>query len=490
MKKTFMTCLAVAALFAIASSATAITCTLDQRPGATLLVPYFQVSIDAASGGVVGSGDLSRDTIVTIGNASSAPMIAHVNVFDRFSTIVLDFNVALTGFDVQSMALSQIITGHLPVTLNSSGDDVCQRAGGAVYPSSDGFLRVSPTGPTNVPATPQDNTNGTTNYSGTFFTVAEQLATDCNGDVGPLAIGYIVIDHANYCNLSDPTDPNYYYNDAIGMENNLWGEIIFTSGTGLPTYAMSTVNLEADTEFGDVALANIDVAPVRTFYARYWNGLSGGDNGGLINGGDFDPGPLSNLCPNCSGSNGHPCPSDFSLDCNAPWDVGYGDQREPIGLKWAARWFDIAGVITSNFRVWRGSVLAQGQDAFCTLGLVEPISSETFFDEDELTVSSGVCPSPCNKVEFNFPLETQQLNISNFSHPAGAAGWVQIDFGGGDVFDQAWLDYSFEGSLALETVLVPGTQLDPSTCNPLDFPAPGSALIVPEVSTIPTGTGQ
>ena len=39
---------------------------------------------------------------------------------------------------------------------------------------------------------------------------------------------------------------NYYYNDAIGMENNLWGEIIFTSGLGIPTYAMSTVNLEAD----------------------------------------------------------------------------------------------------------------------------------------------------------------------------------------------------------------------------------------------------
>ena len=185
MKKTFMTCLAVAALFAIASSATAITCTLDQRPGATLLVPYFQVSIDPATGGTIGTGDLSRDTILTIGNASSAPMIAHVNVYDRFSNIVLDFNVALTGFDIQSMALSQIITGHLPVTLNSSGDDVCQRAGGAVYPNPDGFLRVSPTGPTNVPATNQDNINGTTNYSGTFFSVTEALATNCNDDVEP-----------------------------------------------------------------------------------------------------------------------------------------------------------------------------------------------------------------------------------------------------------------------------------------------------------------
>ncbi len=47
---------------------------------------------------------------------------------------------------------------------------------------------------------------------------------------------------------------------------------------------------------------------------------------------------------------------------------------------------------------------------------------------------------------------------------------MQFDFlnlsGGGTVIDQAWVDYSFEGILAFETVLVPGTQLDPSSCNP------------------------
>ena len=45
MKKTFLTCMAVLALFAIAGSASAITCTIDQRPAATLLVPYFAVSL-------------------------------------------------------------------------------------------------------------------------------------------------------------------------------------------------------------------------------------------------------------------------------------------------------------------------------------------------------------------------------------------------------------------------------------------------------------
>ena len=463
MKKTFMTCLAVAALFAIASSATAITCTLDQRPGATLLVPYFQVSIDPATGGTIGSGDLSRDTILTIGNASSAPMIAHVNVYDRFSNIVLDFNVALTGFDIQSMALSQIITGHLPVTLNSSGDDVCQRAGGAVYPNPDGFLRVSPTGPTNVPATNQDNINGTTNYSGTFFSVTEALATDCNDVVGPLAIGYIVVDHANYCNLSDPTDPNYYIDDAIGMENNLFGEVIFTSGNGLPTYGISTVNLEADTTLG--AATEIWAgggAVARTFYARYLDLTS------------------ETVCTNCG--SGDP---DTDLSVSAPWDEGFGDQREPLGLRWAGRWFDLtsSGIITTNYIVWRGSASFNGN---CVLD--EPLSTLTFFDEDENTVTQGVCPSPCSTPQFNFPYETQQRNITDFQHPAANAGWVQIDFAGGTSLDQAWVGYAFLGSVALESVLIPATQLDPSSCNPLGITS-GLQVIVPVIPTIPTGTG-
>ncbi len=461
MKKTFMTCLAVAALFAIASSATAITCTLDQRPGATLLVPYFQVSIDPATGTPVGSGIEARDTLLTIGNASSAPMIAHVNVYDRFSSIVLDFNVALTGFDVQSMAMSQIISGHLPITLNSSGDDVCQRAGGAVYPNPDGFLRVSPTGPTNVPATNQDNINGTTNYTGTFFTVAEQLATNCTGSVEPLAIGYIVIDHANYCNLSDPTDPNYFIADAIGMENNLFGEIIFTSGNGLPTYGISTVNLEAATEFGVATEAwSLGAAPARTFYARYLD--------------------LSNetVCTNCGSGN-----PDTDLSISAPWDEGFGDQREPLGLRWAGRWFDLtaSGIITTNYMVWRASGFAGNCD------VEEPLSSLTFFDEDENTVTQGVCPSPCSTPQFNFPYETQQRNITDFQHPVADAGWVQLDFAGGTSLDQAWVGYAFLGSIALESVLIPGTQLDPSSCNPIGIT--GVQTIVPVVPDIPTGTG-
>ena len=466
MKKTLMTCLAIIAVFAIASTAVAVTCTIDQRPAATLLVPYFQVSYDGA-GDLVATGPDARDTIVTIANASAAPMIAHVNVYTRESVLVLDFNIALTGFDVQAMRVSDILSGILPASGDVIGFDVCQRNPDAeVYPALDGFLRVIPL----APATGNDNTLATTDYPvpafGPGFGIVDDLRRNCDDELDDLAIGYIMIDHANYCNLSDPTDPAYYTNDAIGMENNLWGEIIFTSGTGISTYGMSTVNVEADSVIGD--LSQQTPIPMRTLYARYWNE---GDNDG-----DFPPA----ACPNCG--NGNP---ENDLLISAPWDIGYGDQREPLGLRWAARWFDLGATITSNFRVWRSSIT--GGDCIFN----EPTVTLTFFDEDENTVTQGVCPSPCTQPTFNFPLETQQRNITDFSHPTAVAGWVNMDFvnfSAGDVWDQAWVDYSFEGALAFETILIPGTQLDPSSCNPLGYEG-SSAFVFPDVPSVPIGTG-
>jgi hypothetical protein len=463
MKKTLMTCLAIAALFAIAGSASAITCTIDQRPAATLLVPYFEATF-GPDGTPLGTGPDARDTLVTICNASSAPMIAHVNVFNERTELVLDYNIALTGFDCQSWSMARTLQGFLPATPITtahvaSANDACQRNGSAgVYspPTVTGeYLRIRPVDT----ATPLDNTLATTLYpqpawpagSSFAFGVLDSLdETDdtvaCGGVDGTITNpirGYVVIDHANYCNLSNPSDPNYYLADAIGMENNLFGEVIFTSGSGLPTMGGSTVNIEADPSLaGD---ANSDPR-VRTFYARYVG--------------------TDTLCSagNCA------------LFSTNPWNQGIGDQREPLGLKYAARWFNTTG-ITSNFNVWRASagsltdLLGPSGDP-CTD--VEPVVTLSFYDEDENTVLSGVCPSPCTQPTFNFPLETQRRNISTFagSLPSFAAGWVSMSFANtsaplGGTLDQAWVEYDFQGPGAFLSASTPATQLDPSTCNPL-----------------------
>ena len=109
---------------------------------------------------------------MTIGNASAAPMLAHVNVFNERTELVLDFNIALTGFDIQSFSVASVLRGNLPITpINVShvpevkdglqvtiNGDVCQRNPAApVYPAAGGYLRVRPTSP----ATGLDNTLAT-----------------------------------------------------------------------------------------------------------------------------------------------------------------------------------------------------------------------------------------------------------------------------------------------------------------------------------------
>jgi hypothetical protein len=479
MKKTLMTCMAILALFALASGAYAITCTVDQRPAATLLVPYFEATFNP-DGSPLGTGLNARDTLVTICNASAAPMITHWNVFNERTELVLDFNIALTEFDCQSVRMSDILTGHIPSTGFVSGGvlrDACQRNVGGlatnskIYPAGNGFVRVDPASP----ATNLDNTLASTILPDPAWPAASDFAfqvldsldeTDdsfgCKGVdrviTNPIR-GYIVIDHANYCNLSNPSEDAYYINDAIGMENNLFGEVIFTSGSGIPTMGGSTVNIEAATDQFQQGSAGrpfenqaVGTPRARTFYARYW-----------------DP-ATETFCTN------------VALLANAPWDCAFGDAREPLGLKYAARWFNTEG-ITSNFNVWRGSsglledLLGPPTpaSAICTDEL--PSVGLVFFDEDENSVSQGCTVSPCPETpEFNFPFETQRVNIGNFASalPDAAAGWVSMSFfnntvagNNGGSLDQAWVEYDFQGPGAFLSASVPGNQLDPSTCNPL-----------------------
>jgi len=521
MKKTFLTCMAVLALFAIAGSAGAITCTIDQRPAATLLVPRFAVSLNADATIQRGTPQ-SVDTLLAIGNASIAPMIAHVSVFNRRSTLVLDFNVALTGFDIQTWRMSDVLEGTIPSTPVSRAHvppdpaldplkDACQRnlggtVGGvvfpaaAVYPDPNGYLRVRPVNPT----TPDDNVLATTSYpvpaydpNGAFAQQVIDSLDDTDDSLGCLddsvdgvtvgnAVGYVTIDHANYCNLSNPSDPNYYAFDALGNENSLYGDIIFMSGEGIGTYGMAMVAIESDPQFA----VQDTVTRARTFYARYW-----------------DP-ATEPPCQNCADG---PDGSLNNLATRSPWNVGFGDQREPLGLKWAVRYFTNPNVI-SLIDVWRGSsgllvdltgpIGTTGDTAglpLCTR--VEPTVQLNFFDEDENGVSQvgpGPCPSPCSTPPpptFNFPLETNRRAVTEFTLPTPVsgvnAGWISMAFNNtttGTNLDQAFAAYEFDGGSAFISAHWPGWQLDPSACEPL-----GVIGVQPEIPTITggvTGTGD
>src|SRR5947208_2096678 len=107
-------CLALLGLLALGSQAGAVICATDDVPGATLLLPYFEVD-GANANGVT--------TLFSINNASATAVLAHVTVWTDLSFPVLDFNVYLTGYDVQSINLRDIlINGVLPRTASAGQD--------------------------------------------------------------------------------------------------------------------------------------------------------------------------------------------------------------------------------------------------------------------------------------------------------------------------------------------------------------------------------
>lgn len=535
MKKILTFVLVVLAFMALASTVSAATCTVDQRPAATLLVPYFQVHFNAD--GSVDSSSSGSDTLVTVVNASSQATLAHVVVWNRRSVHLLDFNIALTGFDEVAFSMAQVLTGHLPSTPEDgtvdsgqsgsdfAGEDVCQRNPSAkVFPNFDGFLRFRPT---STPTT-QDNAQATTQYSDPAFgsdfaaLLADALdyddSEDCplptdsgDGDITGSSVagngnisGYVTIDMVNYCNLSDPSDANYWNDDAAGWENNLWGDYIIVNNSGIPTLGAPTVAVEAALEtvgvFSDGdTFPQINNEPfnrslfqdednVRTFYARYWEDSDTGNYG--------DSGSTSNGSGSTSENHYLAITFPFAIDDT------FGDEREPLGLRYGARYLNDGG-LSSAFRVWRASLDPTGDDDdlpdltgnSCTT--TEKNVFATIYDTDENTIVINGCPSPCPQTHINFPYETQRVDAGSVINLT-QSGWIYINFLGNEDdsnvdpdsdFDQAWIDYEMSAGAAFINASVPGVQLDTSNCNVVGLTDTSSFDHFPEYAW-PAGLGR
>src|SRR4051812_12596807 len=91
----------------------AVICTVDDVPAATLLLPYFEVNLDDMWG---------VDTVFSVNNASATAVLAHVVVWSDLSVPVLDFNIYLTGYDVQTINLRDVLHGTLPRTASDIQD--------------------------------------------------------------------------------------------------------------------------------------------------------------------------------------------------------------------------------------------------------------------------------------------------------------------------------------------------------------------------------
>src|SRR6187549_255511 len=105
--------LAVIGLLAVGQGAQAVIATVDDVPAATLLLPYFEVDL-ANENGV--------NTLFSINNASATAILAHVVLWTDLSVPTFDFNIYLTGYDVQTISIRDIFHGIVPRTASDGQD--------------------------------------------------------------------------------------------------------------------------------------------------------------------------------------------------------------------------------------------------------------------------------------------------------------------------------------------------------------------------------
>jgi hypothetical protein len=381
MKKT-VCCLAVLGLLALGGPAVAEICTVDDVPAATLLLPYFEVDLDNVGG---------LTTLFSVNNASAADTIAHVVVWTDLSVPVLDFNIYLTGFDVQTVNMRDILFGALPQTdavapfngLSNQGD-FSVLDGTLNRASCANQLPYAALQPANFVAHLQSTLTG---GPSTLAAWGGNCAAIDHGD--NIARGYVTIDDANLCSLDFPGDPGYFVAGGLGSasnDNQLWGDYFYVDPSNDFAQGETLVHIEADALDPETA-----VAGEYTFYGRY-----------------------------------------------VAWNAA--DNREPLVGTFASR-FVTQGAFTggTDLLVWRDSKLqtsAIGWDC-ASIPNVNPVwhplgqEDIVIFDEEENPqVPEGCQVSPCDELEqlIPFPIEAQRTHVGGPALPVPFTfGWLYLN---------------------------------------------------------------
>ncbi len=372
MKKTTL-CLALAGLLISAGRASAEIGTIDDVPAATLLLPYFAVDLSDNPNGV--------NTLFSINNASATAVLAHVTLWTDESIPTLDFDVYLTGYDVQTINLHDLFTGWLPITASDGQDpkDTISPQGPASqdinFASCQGRLPL--TNPFNAILVAHIQAA----HTGRPSTVFSGRCSGFNyGD--NIARGYVTVDTVNSCNLLFPNS-NGYFTSVATFQNVLWGDYFYVEDGAVAVEGSPLVHIEACQPGGGYVgydgngAGNCPFAPgAYTFYGRYVSGAG-------------------------------------------------TDQREPLATTFASRYVN-GGTFTGGTRlvVWRDSKTngtgANGPfDCAAAQGPAwYPLNQQQVVAFDEAEQATQVCVAagdnvspPIGQTQTCFPLETQSVSL-------------------------------------------------------------------------------
>ena len=407
--------------------ARAVICTVDEVPAATLLLPYFEVDLDNRWG----SG-----TLFSINNASATAVLAHVVVWSDLSVPVLDFNIYLTGYDVQTVNLRDVLTGTLPRTASAGQDP-----GDTISPKGDFSQDINFASCSGLLPAPQLPSSFVDHLRLSLTGQSSPvLGNRCAGRAfgDNIARGYITIDTVNNCTLRFPGDPGYFGGDATD-QNVLWGDYFYVNSAQNFADGNTLVHIEASGTNPETS-----VAGQYTFYGRYdaWTAV---------------------------------------------------DHREPLATNFAARYVT-GGTFSggTSLIVWRDSKVNQGPFTCPVSPGVRPawypLGQEgiVIFDEEEqpqVAQSFPVSPQPPQTGLIPFPAEAQRTRVGGADLPVPFNfGWLYLDLntavaaaGNNPPEDplaaQAWVTIEMEAQGRF-SVGFDAIQLD-SACTALHFGTPG-----------------
>lgn len=387
MKKTAL-CLALTSLVALGGSAIAEIGTIDDVPAATLLLPYFEVNLDSQDG---------ITTLFSINNASASAAVAHVTFWTDQSIPTLDFDVYLTGYDVQTINIRDIFNGNLPRTADAGSDPADTISNKGVLSQDINF--PGSTGPC---ANPYPATGALSaalidhirkSHTGQFSSLYGGCSGANHGD--NIARGYITVDSVTSCNLSFPSDAGYFTSFADNR-NLLWGDYFYVNSAENFASGETLVHIESCStpSVGNGANQCPFVTGDYTFYGRYAA-------------------------------------------------VAGQDQREPLASTFASRYIN-GGTFGggTDLIVWRDSKTrptgANGTHSCSSAPSWYPLnqSDVVAFDEEEnptdLCFQGDNVSPPTGGADTCFPLEAQRVSLlgGNFGDdpiPPTPFGWIYLN---------------------------------------------------------------
>ncbi len=262
------------------------SCDIAVTPAATLLLPYFEVDVNAP----VGTGET---TLFTVTNTSRYPQIGRVTLWTDQAFPVLTFHLFLTGYDVQSINMFDVvvrgIVAHGAGVHTAQGSPVNTPGGALPFDNAanpnfvaEGELSASFTC-AGLPVVLPDSMREANRRALTIGRGTCPSAIQIGGNHPGRAIGYATIDVVSHCSphfssgvqqgyFAGATAPLLFDNVLLGDYQHVGPKHDAFASTTHDALGNPMVHIRAVPEGGLSGAGGGEVVPTNlpfTFYDRY-----------------------------------------------------------------------------------------------------------------------------------------------------------------------------------------------------------------------------